>query len=132
MGKSASILIGERGGDHVLIEPEPKVTAAGHAASIGIRCGGFSAHYAGLFRVGELGKFGKDVGYLCENMKCTAALHAEDLLELMLTSDGHGRVHISGSARETPETKTRLEFEFDMDLVELRTASHALIAADRQ
>lgn len=117
----------------MLIEPNGKAVDGWHAAEIGIRCGPFNGHYTGQFLAGELGKFGKEVGYVSENEKCTATLKPmENWLELSLTSDGKGKVRVAGTARSALGAKTRLQFEFEINDSDLADAARALVAAEKQ
>lgn len=81
--------------------------------------------------VGELHKFGQDINNLYANLKCTAALRPiEPYLLMTLNGDGRGYIHVVGMARHDPQSRTKLEFEFDMDQTELPPIASALLVAD--
>jgi hypothetical protein len=129
--KAIPTLIGMKSGDHVLIEPNPKVVSGGFQAEITVRCGPWNGRYTAHFMVGELNKFGKDVEHVYNNEKCAAALKPLDpYLVMTLTGDGHGHIEVSGEARQKPGIKTGLEFHFEMEQEELKVAGRSLVLAD--
>jgi hypothetical protein len=129
--KPVSILIGVRGADHVLIEPHPKMVSGRFEAEIYIRCGTWSGHLVGIFVGGELHKFGRDVSSLCEGLKCTAVLKPnEPRLQMTLNVEGKDLISVRGFARQSMESRTVLEFEFDVDRAELASAGNALLVAE--
>lgn len=131
--KPVSVLIGEHGADHVHIEPHAKMVSGRFEAEIFIRCGTWSGHFVGIFIAGELHKFGQDISSLCEGLKCTAVLKPnEPRLQMTLSDDRKNSNHISvrGFARQSMESRTVLEFEFDTDRVNLAEAGHALALAE--
>jgi len=78
-----------------------------------------------------LRKFGKEVEYLHQNLKCTAALKpVEHYLTLTMVADGKGHVQVSGTATHMPGHKTKLEFDFVVEQDELHDISRALLAAE--
>ena len=90
--KPIAIVIGERGADHVLIEPHSKMVSGRFEAEIFIRCGTWSGHLVGIFVGGELHKFGQDISNLCEGLKCTAVLKPnEPRLQMTLNGDRKNR-----------------------------------------
>ena len=129
--KAVPTLIGLKNGDHVLIEPSPKVISGGFQAEITVRCGPWHGRYTAHFMVGELNKFGKDVDNVYNNLKCTAALRPLDpYLHMILTGDGHGHVQAAGEARQKPGIKTVLEFQFEMEQTELQLVGRSLVLSD--
>jgi hypothetical protein len=132
MAKRAGIIVfGQRDGDHVMIEPIPKVASGWRTVNISVRCGAWADHYAGQFLVGELSKFGKEIEYFCENLKPAAALKSvEHYLLMTLAGDGHGHVQLEGRACERLGSKTGLEFQFQMDRGTLPEIARSLIEAD--
>ena len=132
--KPVSVLIGERGADHVHIEPHAKMVSGPFEAEIFIRCGTWSGHFVGIFIAGELHKFGQDISSLCEGLKCTAVLKPnEPRLQMTLSSDRRNQNHISvrGFARQSMESRTVLEFEFEADRVDVASAGRALQVAEQ-
>jgi len=132
--KPIAIVIGERGADHVLIEPHPKMVSGRFEAEIFIGCGAWSGHVVGIFVVGELHKFGQDINNLCEGLKCTAVLKPnEPRLQMTLNSGRRNENHISvrGFARQSMESRTVLEFEFEADRMDVESAGRALQVAEQ-
>ena len=131
-GSDSIIIIGQRDADHVMLEPLSKVSSGWRSTNIAVHCGVWTGHYTGQFMEGELTKFGKELEYFSQNLKPKAALNSvEHYLQLTLSDDGHGHVHLEGRARDRVGAKTSLEFEFEVDRATLPEAARLLIAADR-
>ena len=82
--------------------------------------------------MGELGKFGKEIEDFREKVKAAAVLNSlEHYLQIKLSGEGHGPVHVSGEARERLGAKTVLVFEFEMDRGTLAEIARGLVEADR-
>ena len=126
------VVFGRKNSDHVMIESSHKVVAGWLPVEIDVRLGGLSARFAGRFRHGELHKFAKDVEDLYKGDRCTAGFKpTEPYLVLLLTSDGRGRVHVAGEARQKPESKNVLSFELEVEQADLGLVVNALLLADR-
>jgi len=126
------IFIGKKDANHVMIEVMPKVVAGWRSANIVVRCGVWTGHYEGQFLVGELTKFGKEIEDYREKVKPAAALNSvEHYLQIRLSGEGHGPVHVSGEARERLGAKTALVFEFEMDRGALADVARGLMEGDR-
>lgn len=126
------VFIGKKDGDHVMIEAMAKVVSGWRSANIAVKCGVWTGHYEGQFLVGELGKFGKEIEDFRDRVKAAAVLNSlEHYLQIKLSGEGHGPVHVSGEARERLGAKTVLVFEFEMDRGTLAEIARGLVEADR-
>jgi len=126
------VVFGKIKADHISIESSHKVVSGWLLAQIDVRCGGLSAQFTGRFRHGELHKFAKDVEDLYKGERCTAGFKpTEAYLVLLLKSDAHGRVQVTGEARQKPESKNVLSFELEVDQTDLGLVVNALLLADR-
>jgi hypothetical protein len=125
------IFIGMREGDHVLMEPLRKVVSGWRTANIAVHCGVWKGNFAGQFLVGELAKFGKEVGYLHEGLKPRVEFRSvEHYLNLVMGKERDGLIRVQGEARERLGSKTALEFEFEVAPSTLPEVAHALMEAD--
>jgi hypothetical protein len=112
----SNICIGQKEADYLRLEPLRNVVSGWRAGNIAVRCGAWAGHFAAQFLLGELGKFGKEIEYLCEGLKPKVEFKsAEHYLDMSLARDSRGRIHVEGQARERPGSKTALGFEFDVD-----------------
>jgi hypothetical protein len=128
---TSTIVVGQLETDHVLIEPLSETSADWHTVNISVHCGVWKGHYAGQFLVGELGKFGREIGYFRENLRLTATLHcAEHYLRLTLSQGDLGHVVVEGRACERLGDHTALEFKFNIDRESLPALARSLIAVD--
>jgi hypothetical protein len=126
------VLIGTKGGDHVLIELKGKSHSGWLQADLSLRFGVLTGHYPVQFVHGELHRFGKAIEEIYSDQRCTAALKPlEPYLVLALTSDGHGAIHVSGEARQKPGSKVVLVFEMELNRQDLPMIANTLILADR-
>src|SRR5215467_4394931 len=132
MGKRGStmIVIGLREGDHVTIEATSHFEGGWRSAHVSARCGPWTGHFTAQFLRGELAKFGKEIGYLCEKLRPVAELRGgEHYLEMKIEDDGKGRTWARGFARERLGAKTGLQFEFEVQRGTLGEIAKALIEA---
>lgn len=128
--KAVPILIGEQGRDHVLIEPHKKLVSGRFEAEVYVRCGPWNGHFTGIFVVGELRKLGHDIQSMFEGLKCTAVLKPNEPRLQMTLNSTKGHVHLTGFARQSMESRTTLEFEFEIEQHELQAIAGALLIAD--
>jgi hypothetical protein len=115
----------------VLIEPHAKMVSGRFEAEIFIPCGQWTGHLVGIFVSGELHKFGQDVNSLREGLKSVLKPN-EPRLQMTLSDDRKKSGHISvrGFARQSMDSRTVLEFEFDIDRLDLESAGCALQQAE--
>jgi hypothetical protein len=126
------IFIGNREADHVMIEPLSEVLGGWRSANIAVKSGVWAGHYTGQFLLGELTKFGKEIEAFCRNLKRMAALVCvEHYLQMTITSDNRGVIHVEGRACDRLGAKTTLEFEFEIDRTTLPEIGRLLVEADR-
>jgi hypothetical protein len=134
---STEILIGDADGQHVLIRPlyrsHPGLFDYWDGnwieCEIEISAGGFRGKFPASLRSEEFRPFLDGLHALSRALEGTASFATmEDQLELSLTADGTGHVHVSGEATDAAGIGNRLRFEFDVDQTYLPAICQSLEA----
>jgi hypothetical protein len=125
---SAEILIGDAGGQHVLIRPlarsQPGLfdyrDANWIACEVDITAGGFRGKLSADLRSEEFQGLLEDVEALSRSLEGSATFATmEGQITLSLTTDGQGLVRVNGDALDAAGTGNRLRFGFQIDQADL-------------
>jgi hypothetical protein len=135
LADSTEILIGDSGGQHVLIRP----LARSHpglfdywdgnwiVCDVEIAAGGFRGNFRADLRSEEFHAFLEEVAGLSRMLEGTATFSTlEGQIAFSLTGDGKGHVRVQGEAVDEPGTGNRLHFGFEIDQTYLPEISRAL------
>jgi hypothetical protein len=121
---STEILIGDPGGQHVLIRPlsrnHPGLFDGGDAnwidCELQIVAGGFRGAFRSNLRSEEFRTFLEEAEGLSRTLQGTASFATmEGQLALSLSGDGKGHLRVSGEAIDEAGSGNRLQFGFDID-----------------
>ena len=124
MVASAEILIGDAGGQHVLIRPlgrsQPGLfdywDANWIACEVQVAAGGFVGKFSADLRSEEFQSFLEEVEALSRSLEGTATFATmEGQITLSLTGDGQGHVRVQADALDVPGIGNRLHFGFEID-----------------
>jgi hypothetical protein len=138
---STEILIGDPGGQHVLIRPLARSLPGLFDYSDGnwvvceieITAGGFRGQYRADLRSEEFQAFADEMSGLSTTLEGTAGFSTiEGQIGFSLTGEGNGVVRVEGEGADAPGTGNRLHFGFEIDqtyLPEISRALEALLAA---
>jgi len=131
MPKTAEIVIGNSGADHVSFRAGGRDDEGWSSVEIGVSCDGWSGSMKGSFFRGELARFGEQLHQLHRDLSGIARLHPlEPNIALTLIGDGKGHILVKGEAQNHFEGSTRLTFEFTIDQTYLKGIADALSQAD--
>jgi hypothetical protein len=138
---STDILIGDQGGQHVLIQPlarrHPGLFDYGDGnwitCELQIAAGGFRGSFRADLRSEEFQAFLEEAEGLSETLEGSAALSTmEGQIALSLTPDAADRIRVEGDAMDEAGSGNRLHFEFEierMDLPPIRQSLEPLLRA---
>ena len=135
LAASTEILIGDAGGEHVLIRPLSRCHPGlfdywdGNwiVCEIVITAGGFRGGFPANLRSEEFRAFLDDVEGVGSTLDGAARFSTmEDQLALSLVADGKGHIHVSGEAVDIAGDGNRLQFGFDIDQTYLPALSQSL------
>jgi hypothetical protein len=132
---STDVLIGDAAAQHVLIRPLARSHPGlfDHLDGNWIDCevqvavGGFRGQFRADLRTEEFAAFLTEVLALHGTLEGVATFTTmEGQLDLTLTGDGKGHVHVQGTAVDEPETRNQLEFGFDIGQTQLPQIAQCL------
>lgn len=135
MAASTEVLIGDSGGQHVLIRALTRShpglfdypDADWIVCEVEITAGGFRGEFRADLRSEEFHAFLEEVEGLSTMLEGTAAFSAmEGQIEFSLTGDANGRIGVEGEALDEAGTGNRLHFAFEIDQKDLPAISGAL------
>ena len=124
MAPSTELLIGDAGGEHVLIRALSRKhpglfdywDANWIACEIEIAVGGFRGVFRADLRSEEFLAFSRTMDDLAVALDSVATFSTmEQQLSLLLAGDGRGRVRVEGSASDNAGSGNRLHFSFEID-----------------
>ena len=140
MAPSTELLIGDPGGEHVLIRAlgrnQPGLfdyrDANWVACEVEVAVGGFRGAFRADLRSEEFLAFSRTLDDLAVALDSVAMLSTmEEQLSLLLAGDGRGHVHVEGSAADSA-SGNRLHFSFEIDqtyLPQIRRALDVILTA---
>ena len=135
MAASTEIVIGDLGGQHVVIRPVGRSSPGlfdswdGNwiVCEVEIAAGGFRGRFNADMRSEEFHAFMDQVSELDRTVEGAATFTTmEGQLALSLTGGVTGRVRVVGEALDLAGSENRLEFSFDVDQTYLRTLARSL------
>lgn len=135
MTASTELLIGDAGGQHVLVRAEARHhphlfdASAGNwiTSEVDIVAGGMRAAFRTELRSEEFQAFLDEAEALNRSLDGVATFAtAEGQLTVSLTVDPSGRLLVEGEALDAPASANRLQFAFDIDRGELPQVCRSL------
>jgi len=137
MDDDRAILIGNEGGQHVIIRalsrsrPEQTDYWDGNwiESEVRVAAGAFRGAYHLSLRSEEFADFSRQVALLARSLSGTARFSTmEEQLELTLNGDGKGHVQVEGTAMDQAGIGNVLHFSFELDQTYLLKILRALEA----
>lgn len=94
---------------------------------ISVRVGPFAGAFQATLQTFDFIRFARDVEQLDRAVVGSAAFKcAEEWVDLELSADKNGRVHVAGRVRADTGTRVRVSFEYDTDQTFMRQLLHDL------
>ena len=135
MAASTEIVIGDLGGQHVVIRPVGRSSPGlfddwdGNwiVCEVEISAGGFRGRFSADMRSGEFHAFMEQVSELARTIEGAATFTTmEGQLAISLTAAADGRVTVAGEALDLAGSENRLEYSFDVDQASLPDLARSL------
>jgi hypothetical protein len=100
------------------------------SAQVSVSCGAFRGMFPAAFLTAELESFRDQLAQLYEALSGSARFETlEGQLQLEITGDGLGHIHISGEAQDQAGIGNRLVFKIGIDQTQLQASVQSLASA---
>jgi hypothetical protein len=135
LAAETNILIGDSGGQHVLV----RALSRSHPncsdywdgnwidSEVRINVGGFRASYRAALRSEDFYSFGNEIKTLSKSLTGTARFETlEQQLAVSLSGDGRGHISVNGEALDQAGVGNKLHFQFEIDQTYLPRISQSV------